>query len=224
MNNKATEKRSLARQKVNAIAATMADSVKALKEPIVDVIEIMADGAMNDGLLKDIPIVGWASKAYNIRETYQLAKLHRNARLFIGALSNDDHAEIARIADRFDDNKAEYSEFIDVTMAVLLETIKPQKVIIIGNLVSALINNKIEGAKFLSLSEIVYSTSWFSLNALSKYMLINPVGWSPRFERNFEPIIESAGLFYRGNLDTGSITPHARQIWEHGFKKAPIEL
>lgn len=203
-----------------SIIRRIADGVSAFKDPLVDVAEAAADSTLNDGLLRDLPLVGWATKAYDIRDKLQQARLKRNAETLISALQPYDVEKIRAIHQKFAKDPQREAEFIDVVMSTVLESRKREKVILAARLLGALSTGSLSPDRFLTLIDMVHSSVWETLQCIERYGKKYPAQMNPNHDPSLEPQLTAGGFYVRppGN-DFGYLTQPGKDLWSHGFSE-----
>jgi hypothetical protein len=200
-------------------------SLPAAKEVAVDMGEVALDAIMEDGIAKDLPLVGWAFKAYGVVEAFQQAKLKRNAMAFLQAFDVDDVDKLAHLDDRMYEDKVFQRDFTDAVGAVLMESVKPMKAAIAGRLVKALSNEHLSRQQF---DDLMLTLHHASVPALKSFAFFVEESGGKAFIRMKHSTRQSAigclmGLGFATQYGTHvNLTHDARLFWQYGLGNEPF--
>lgn len=182
--------------------SSIISTAKEAKEHIAELGEVGLDFITENDVVAQIPVVSLAVRTLNIKDSYQKFRLKRNAIAFYESVCSLDNDDVDRLHEEIKSNSKFSEEFIDTTISILLESEKPIKSSIYGNIVNALAEKKITPAEFEDLSLLVQSASIPALLSIPKF-----------FKRSKnktyldlklipeEPLLLSIGVCYRyGNI------------------------
>lgn len=140
------------------------DIGKAIKNSVIDVIDHGVNLASDSEIIQEIPVIKYIASINNISEAYQSRKLHKNVLSFLEAVRDKDQ-EVEVEEENLD-------EFIDTLSLILIESEKPIKTQIIGNLTRAYGQKVFNFTTFNHLCLLVHSSS---IPALYNFALLaNP--------------------------------------------------
>jgi hypothetical protein len=124
---------------------------KTIKESIIDVIDHSVNFASDSEVIKEIPLIKYLASAYNIKEIYSSRKLHKNVITFLKSVNETEN--------QIEIDEENYDEFVDTLSLILLESEKPMKAHIVGNLTRAFGKKVFNFTTFNHLCLIVHSAS-----------------------------------------------------------------
>jgi len=178
-----------------------------------DVIADLADSSLEAA--EEIPVFGWAVKAWNVKNTYQAKRLYRNTQAFLESSSVKDAQQfIGRFGD--DDEK---EELCDTVIQVLIDSEKPFKARLASNLLNSIYDGKITVANANALPFIISNASVPALKALDLFYISNPHGHVSTMSSDahtLSPLLMSMGIIHvHGNLTR--ITQLGESLHQNAF-------
>ena len=192
------------------------DTVKQSKDVVAEIGDTAANIVSESEILGNIPVLGWGVKAFNIVDKYKLNKFKRNVIAFLQALRNSEAKKIDQLSVELLSNGMS-AEFVDTTILVLMESEKPVKAQLLGNLMDALVKQKISFDDFNDLSLIIHAASTPALMALPVHVNEHGFNASCRSTRN-EGLLSSIGLCARYGTHL-TINELGRLLYQFGFGK-----
>lgn len=210
---------------LNTIISAAKLSLPAAKEVAVDLGEVALDAIMDDGIAKDLPLVGWAFKAYGVVETFQQAKLKRNAVAFLQAFDVTDVENLAHLDDQMYEDKVFQRDFTDAVGAILMESVRPIKATIAGRLVKALSTGHLTRQQF---DDLMLTLHHASVPALKSFAFFVEESGGNAFIKMKHSIRQSAigcllGLGFATQYGTHvNLTDDARLFWQYGLGNTPF--
>ena len=150
----------------NSLLSTMSD-------PLMDVGEVLFDSVLEDGLLKDIPIIGTIAGLAKAGNKIRERNLAMNTLKFIQGFrcQNVSEDEIQKYRERMDNPKIAEKE-LGYVLIILDKEIQLEKAKLLGKAYGAFVQGQIQWDKFIEISE-----------AISR-MFINDFSLLEKVERN----------------------------------------
>lgn len=127
------------------------DVAKLIKNSIVEISDHALNLASDDEILGEIPFVKYITSINKVRDVYTARKIHKNVMSFLKALRQTDEEIVIE--------EENYEEFVDTLSLILIESEKPVKAQVIGNLVKSYAQREIDFTTFNHLCLIVHSAS-----------------------------------------------------------------
>ena len=124
---------------------------KFLKDSLIEVADHTVNLLSDSEVLGEIPIIKYVSSVNKLADTYKSRKMHKNAIEFLSSLDPNENEIVIENED--------YDEFVDTISLILIESEKPIKAKIVGNLTRAYGNEELDFDTFNQLCLIVFSAS-----------------------------------------------------------------
>ncbi|HCB1990534.1 TPA: hypothetical protein MYQ99_003178 [Klebsiella pneumoniae] len=178
-----------------------------------DVLADIADASLEAA--EAIPVFGWAVKAWNVKNTFQAAKLYRNTKQFIESTSITD---AQKFIDRFS-SEEEKSELCDSLIQVLIDSEKPIKAHLASRLLNSIYDGKITVSTANELLLIILNSSVPALTALELFYYTNPQGLPSNLSPDVQthgPLLVSMGIA-RIHGSRVSITDLGKALYKYAF-------
>ena len=126
-----------------------------LKQPIVDISEAFFDSNITNEFLKDLPIIGWASKAVTAADIIRTNFLINKILAFLEGISDLTHDEINAFEQKYLLNSKEVNKFYNALLISIDRINHIDKATIISHLFRSLIHFNINESFFLRSVNIV---------------------------------------------------------------------
>jgi len=122
-----------------------------------DLAELGIDSILNDGLLKDIPIVGTLLGITKIGQNLHDRNLLRQTLQFIYDFNNGDidREKLNDYKERIESDGKKAEQELGRVLLILNSTLEQQKATLLANLFRSYVNGKIDWSEFCEFSEIV---------------------------------------------------------------------
>lgn len=186
--------------------------IKAVK----DTFQLHADsvaGAVDTGvavatdieILSDIPIIGTGLKLLQARDNFMEIRFRRNCIALLEACERVDLKARQDAMEALAADPKRFEDFADTLLLIATDSSKPLKATIVGNLLAALMEDKLDYGKYNDLVQIVHSASIPALLAFQTYFERTGglTGSTSRGEIRDESLLMSTGLASRfGNKFT----------------------
>lgn len=196
------------------------DAIASSKDMAVDVAEVGFDTVLDDGVLKDLPLVNWIAKANSIHQTYVLKKLYRNAQAFLAAIESGDPDTVEKVSQKLDQDSKFAARFGEVCAAVMIESLMPLKAEILGRLVVALGSGALSKEQYDRVSLVVHSAPHLSLELFPEFWKRsdNRAGYTTHSNLDgMEGYIMATGVASRhGNMLR--MSEDGKALWQFGYK------
>ena len=178
-----------------------------------DVIADIADAGLE--AVDKIPFVGWAVKAWNIKNTFQEKKLARNVREFLSNSSVDD---AKKFISKFS-SEEQKEELCDSLIQVLIDSEKPLKAKLTSKIVNAINEDHLTVSEAHQLLLIILNASIPALEAIGAFYKNNPEGYTRTLNEDastYGPLLMSIGVFHvHGNMSR--VTELGKKLYENAF-------
>jgi len=187
----------------------LVDTIAEHKDTFADLIDAGLEAA------EQIPLIGWAVKAWQVQNSYQVKKLHRNTQKFLETTSITDAQKfIARFSS--DEDK---ENLTDSVIQVLFESEKPYKAGLAANVINSIYEDKISVKEANDLLLIILNASIPALQSLGLFYTAHPKGYASTLSdeaRSYGPLLMSMGALYvHGNMTR--ISRIGVQLYENAF-------
>ena len=126
-----------------------------LKKITQDISESIIDSILNDGLLKDIPLISTSIGFYKAGQSFKLRNYIKNLYTFLFQLKDIEAQDKEKFIKRIDDNKNAKNELFERILFIIEKLDNSYKSEIIGKLFKNYIYSKISLNDFLRLSVII---------------------------------------------------------------------
>lgn len=201
---------------MNIILKTLKDA----KEQVASYGETIIDLAVDNETWENVPIVDHAVKVLKINDVYKKNRIKRNYEKFIKAIEGLDQEQITKFAEETFNNKTELSiEASETIFEIIVESQKPIKAEILGNLTYFLAKGNIRLEDYNNLLLIVQNASVTALRALPKFLESNGGKTSKLANGGVaeEPLLLSLGVAKRLR-DTFQLDKTGQQLAKFGFR------
>lgn len=220
MGNNETNERANADKNDKGLLQSISDSIKPIKEHIVDVGEFAYKLIVDNEISKDIPIVKWIANANGVRDKYQYLKIKRNAEAFIEHLSNGNQESLYEFIQETIQDEKFSDEFCTCVSEIIINGSRPIKSKILANLIKAIASGKLNRDWFETLSQVVEHASVPALRALSGFF-VETGGAGHAKQSKHEALIISLGFGQRyGTLFRANDVGKA--LWLYGFREEQL--
>ena len=194
------------------LCSAIRDTVVESESFLVEIGDVALDTMSDDELWQSIPVVKWAIAFLRVKDVYQLNRLRRNVKSFLEAASRGDREKLRRCICKISEDQSRAEDFADNLLENLLNSTKPLKSEIIGNLIVALAEGKLSYEQFDTCVLVVQHAAIPSIRALRSFS-----DGTKRMNREQEiPLLIAAGFCYRTVTETKT-SPVADLICEFGF-------
>lgn len=167
-------------------------------------------------IAEEIPFVGWAVKAWNIKNTFQEKKLSRNIQEFLVSSSVDD---AQKFISRFSSEK-EKEDLCDSLIQVLIDSEKPFKAVLTSKIINSIYHGNLSVSDANQLLLIILNASIPALQSLADFHAAFPDGRTDTMSsasREHGPLLMSMGVLYvHGNMTR--ITGLGKRLYENAFQ------
>ncbi|NRG07163.1 hypothetical protein HRF95_04475 [Klebsiella variicola] len=185
------------------------DTISSHKDVMADIADAGLEAA------EEIPLFGWAVKAWNIKNTFQEKKLARNIREFLRCSSVDD---AKNFISKFS-SEEEKEELCDSLIQVLIDSEKPLKATLTSKIVNAINEDRLTVSEAHQLLLIILNASIPALEAIDKFYQNNPNGRTSTMNENartYGALLMSIGVIHvHGNMTR--VTNLGRKLYECAF-------
>jgi hypothetical protein len=152
----------------DSLIESIADSD--LSEVAIDTSEIVLDSLLEDGVLKDIPIFGWAVKAFKAQRSIRDGLFLKKVALFAKGARTVSGQKREEFKKRINDDK-EHRKRVGESLLLFLERHERlEKSLLLGRLFAAHLNSNITYAEFSQLAAALDKSVVEDLEALQKNM------------------------------------------------------
>lgn len=125
--------------------------INVMKESAINFADHSINLATDQDVLQELPVVKYLVSLYKIGEIYKQQKVYKNAMAFLNAIK---HSEFVLPVENKD-----YDEFVDTMSLILMESEKPIKAKIAGNLTKSFAEQLINFDTFNHLCLLVFTAS-----------------------------------------------------------------
>ena len=172
------------------------------KDLMTDINEVVLDSFLEDGIVKDIPILGLVSKAINIGNTIQERLYTKKLLIFLKQLENTKVEDREKEINRIDESKDYKTKVGEKLLYIINETDDCEKAEYIGILFKLFLEQTLSYADFIRCVNCLNKTNIIDLNLFIKESFI---------ERYINSNIENY-------LNTGLITQEYNDPLNKNFK------
>ena len=151
------------------IFAAVGDTLSEAADSIAAVTDLSIDVALEEGTLSKIPIVSTAVAVLKIKDAYAQARLKRNVAAFFNATRDGDRAQYEKLFQTLAVDDRARDDFVDTAMGILTEAERPLKAQLLGNLIRALSEGRIDYDCYDELSLIIQAASVPALRDIPQY-------------------------------------------------------
>ncbi|WP_323068372.1 hypothetical protein [Klebsiella quasipneumoniae] len=185
------------------------DTISSHKDVMADIADAGLEAA------EEIPLFGWAVKAWNIKNTFQEKKLARNIMEFLRCSSVDD---AKNFISKFS-SEEEKEELCDSLIQVLIDSEKPLKATLTSKIVNAINEERLTVSEAHQLLLIILNASIPALEAIDKFYQNNPSGSINTMDedaRTYGALLMSIGVIHvHGNMTR--VTKLGKSLYECAF-------
>lgn len=150
--------------------------MKAVKDTLQQHVDSVA-GALDTGaalatdseILSDIPIIGTGLKLLQARDTFMEVRFRRNCIALLEACERVDVKARQDAMEALAADPSRFEDFADTLLLIATDSSKPLKASIVGNLLSALMEEQLSYATYNDLVHIVHAASIPALLALKSF-------------------------------------------------------
>lgn len=193
---------------------SLIDTLKQNKESLAEVLDAGLEASQS------IPFLGWAIKAWNIKNTFQERKLYRNTKAFYNAaLMGDPDALQAKFS-----KQSDAEEFVDTLVQVLIESEKPYKAVMVSNITSALAQGRLSSKEANDMNLLVLNASIPALKTLPDFYkrlqggkYIHTVLLEDTDKDGTHSMLNSLGIIYRW-ADQTALSKIGRKLAEVAYR------
>lgn len=187
-----------------------------LKDLGMDLSEIAFDSVLDDGVLKEIPVIGSIAKLYSAGSTISGKIFEKKIIKFMIALEEINLKKRKQFVDRIAKDE-KFERKVGEHLLVALDRIdNMDKPPLLAKIFSAYINDHIDYELFLRFSSILDKLFLPDLFRLSSYRQIS------KYDDFISQSLESQGLVYQSIIDGGTFDSFARK--KEGNKYSITEL
>jgi len=179
---------------MNDFIKNLLDTLKSSSDFFTDIGDPAIQAITDSAMLDRIPIISFICELYKIQDLYHLKKLKRNVNSFLIIIDKGNKEKIQRTLTNINEDETYREEFIDTILKILIESEKPIKAKILGDLLVSLSEDKLTLDEYNDLTLIIISTSIPAIEALKKFMSENISGSSHHMDKSLESLILSAGV------------------------------
>ena len=123
-----------------------------LSEVAIDTSEIVLDSLLDDGILKDIPVFGWAVKAFKAQRSIRDGLFLKKVALFAQGAQNVSDEKREEFRKRIEDDKQHCKRVGESLLLFLERHERLEKSLLLGKLFAAHLNNEISYQNFSQLA------------------------------------------------------------------------
>jgi DNA-directed RNA polymerase subunit F len=161
--------------------------------------EVVVDLATENEAWENVPIVDYATKILKVNDVRKKNKIKRNYAAFLKSVSSMDEIEINKYKELLFSGNEMSEEVAETIFDILLNSSKPIKASVLGNLSVALARNDIDIEEYDTLALIIQSCSISALKALPEFIKNNNMNTykSRNTGSKEEPLLLSMGVATR---------------------------
>jgi hypothetical protein len=162
-----------------------------------DIAEVGIDSVLDQGLLKDIPILGIAAKAYSAGVTISSKLFEKKVLTFLYELSKVSHVKRVNFVSKLNGN-SKFARKVGENLLILIERINDMnKPALLARVFAAFIEQKIDHEMFTRLSSVIDGALVSDVVKLSTFRKM-------QYSTFASISLEKQGLVYLAVLDGGS--------------------
>jgi len=159
---------------MSKVIKVITETVKDAKEGCLEFGEVVVDLFTDDEVLAGIPIVSTAVNLLNIKDSYHTNRMARNYISFVIAINTLKQEEIENFLETLNKKEEnELEEMMETIFDIIVDSHKPIKAELLGNLLKSLARNEITEKEYNSLALTIYSASVSALYALPDFLKKN---------------------------------------------------
>ncbi|HLN89962.1 MAG TPA: hypothetical protein VK253_07840 [Candidatus Binatia bacterium] len=163
MKSNKTERDNLGESLVESLGASD------LPDIAVEASDIALDIALNDGLLKDIPIFGWLAKAYSTYRSITDRMFLKKVALFLSGVSNASATDREKFKDHLN-SEPEFRKKVGENLLLLIDRHERlEKSYLLGKLMAKVVEGKCSSDVFLRIAAALDHSTVEDLEALQRH-------------------------------------------------------
>lgn len=206
--------------KLRIWAKAVKDTIQHHAESVASAVDAGSSFFTDSEVLEDVPIIGTGLKILQARDTFMETRFRRNCLALLDACKRVEMDARQAAMEELSSDHERFEDFADTLLLIATDSSKPLKATIVGNLLAALMQGKLDYVSYNDLVHIVHSASIPALNALETYLERNENGSASGLAvPKEEPLLMSIGLGSRyGNRFM--VTDQGVSLFRLGFHKA----
>ncbi len=154
---------------MNTFIQSLKDTISGSEEFLADLGDTAIDSVIESDTLSKIPFLSWVYQVFKIKHNYHLKKIQKNTKSFLEALRGGNSDKIFSLLSKISSDEKYKEEFADTLLNIILESEKPFKAKVLGNLLIAFSEENITQEDFDNLCLLLISASIPSLKALISF-------------------------------------------------------
>jgi hypothetical protein len=158
---------------MNTLLDVLGKTLVGAKENVASMAEDLFDLAVSNDTLEQVPIVEYAIKVLSIRDQWHKNRIKRNYLEFVRSVSELNSQEIERHAEALKLGGDLGLETAETIFEIILESEKPLKAKLIGNLSKSLARNELNLEYYNTLALLIQASSVAALRALPEFISAN---------------------------------------------------